>query len=286
MITLVSFFHALSPLHAGVGQGIGTIDLPIAREKSTNIPFVPGSSLKGVLRDRCKGEPEVQKALFGPDVQKASDFSGSVYFSDLTLLCLPIRSLQRVFAWVTSPYILRRFQRDLAEVTNIKGLKVPSVEKQQALTAGQDLTLDNKVYLEELDLNAKSDQDARKWAEEIGKLVFADEEEWHKAFQTQFCIVHDDIYSYFLEHGTEVTARIRLEDDTKTVAKGGLWYEEALPVESLLWGLIQVDTPRGGKLDIDSTTELRKLVDKPLQLGGKATVGRGFGWLRLKGGKA
>ena len=39
------FLHALSPLHAGTGQGIGAIDLPIAREKATGIPYLPGSSL-------------------------------------------------------------------------------------------------------------------------------------------------------------------------------------------------------------------------------------------------
>ena len=33
------FVHALSPLHAGTGQGVGVVDLPIAREKATN-PFV------------------------------------------------------------------------------------------------------------------------------------------------------------------------------------------------------------------------------------------------------
>ncbi|HEY7420145.1 MAG TPA: RAMP superfamily CRISPR-associated protein, partial [Ktedonobacteraceae bacterium] len=49
----LTFIHALSPLHAGTGQGAGVIDLPVAREKATNIPFLPGSSLKGALRTRC-----------------------------------------------------------------------------------------------------------------------------------------------------------------------------------------------------------------------------------------
>ena len=44
--------ETLSPLHAGTGQGIGVIDQPIAREKATGIPFVPGSSLKGGF-ERC-----------------------------------------------------------------------------------------------------------------------------------------------------------------------------------------------------------------------------------------
>ena len=48
------FVHAISPLHAGTGQGVGVIDLPVAREKATGLPYFPGSSLKGVLRDACE----------------------------------------------------------------------------------------------------------------------------------------------------------------------------------------------------------------------------------------
>jgi CRISPR-associated protein Cmr4 len=43
--------HALSPLHAGTGHSAGVIDLPIARMAATDIPFAPGSGIKGVLRD-------------------------------------------------------------------------------------------------------------------------------------------------------------------------------------------------------------------------------------------
>ena len=46
MLTKLLFIHALSPLHAGTGQGVGIIDQPIAREKATGIPFLPGSSSK------------------------------------------------------------------------------------------------------------------------------------------------------------------------------------------------------------------------------------------------
>jgi len=53
MTAQLTFVHALSPLHAGIGQGAGVIDLPIAREKATGIPFLPGSSLKGALKALC-----------------------------------------------------------------------------------------------------------------------------------------------------------------------------------------------------------------------------------------
>ena len=51
MAVKLMWVHALSALHAGTGQGVGTIDLPIARERATNLPVVPGSSIKGCLRD-------------------------------------------------------------------------------------------------------------------------------------------------------------------------------------------------------------------------------------------
>src|SRR3989440_125099 len=79
----LTFVHALSPLHAGTGQGVGVIDLPIAREKATGLPFLPGSSLKGTLRARCSAQE--CKQVFGPDtteVQTDSNHASSAQFSD------------------------------------------------------------------------------------------------------------------------------------------------------------------------------------------------------------
>ena len=60
---MLMFVHALTSLHAGTGQGVGVIDLPIARERATDLPLVPGSSLKGCLREKYRGEVD----LFGCD---------------------------------------------------------------------------------------------------------------------------------------------------------------------------------------------------------------------------
>ena len=45
------WMQAITPLHVGSGKGVGFIDLPIMREKVTNWPLVPGSAVKGVMRD-------------------------------------------------------------------------------------------------------------------------------------------------------------------------------------------------------------------------------------------
>src|SRR5579864_2217593 len=114
MTTQLTFVHALSPLHAGIGQGAGVIDLPIAREKATGLPFLPGSSLKGTLRSLCNEND--RNLIFGPEtngIPTDSNAASPAQFSDQRLLLLPVRSLAGTFAWVISPYVLRRFVRDI-----------------------------------------------------------------------------------------------------------------------------------------------------------------------------
>ena len=79
----LTFIHALSPLHAGTGQGVDVIDLPIARERATGLPLLPGSSLKGTLLDAyraAQGEPEA-KRLFG-----TTEAASKAQFTDQRLL--------------------------------------------------------------------------------------------------------------------------------------------------------------------------------------------------------
>src|SRR5260221_14740243 len=56
------FLHAQTGLHPGSGTALGTVDLPVQRERHTQWPTIPGSALKGILRDRCretaKAKPE------------------------------------------------------------------------------------------------------------------------------------------------------------------------------------------------------------------------------------
>jgi CRISPR-associated protein Cmr4 len=87
MSTHMLFTHALSPLHPGTGQGVGVIDLPIAREKATGLPYLPGSSLKGTLRSAC---PDAQRvAIFGPDTDAAHEHAGAAVFADSACCCCP-----------------------------------------------------------------------------------------------------------------------------------------------------------------------------------------------------
>jgi len=140
----------------------------------------------------------------------------------------------------------------------------------------------DKVVLEDLDLNADENPQVKDWATWIGAKLFSDEhpnaQAWRDAVEKQICVVHDDIFSFLLETSTEVVARIKLKDEEKTVQQGGLWYEESLPAESILWGLVSATPVKVGNTVTQPTEicdRIAELVQKPFQLGGKATVGRG-----------
>lgn len=280
------FLHALSPLHAGTGQGVGAVDLPIARERATGIPIVPGSTMKGVLRTNCPVENDLKVRVFGPETEYASDHAGSAQFSDLRLLFLPVRSLAGTFAWVTSPLLLRRFQRD-CQMTDMPLPGVPSLDdEEQCLisSTGSKLPMEieasqNQVVLEDLRLSALGSDLLDELTNWLSVLLFGADTSWQTVFAERLCVVHDDVLGFLLDTATEITARIRLEETRKTVEQGALWYEEALPAETILSGLMIIQEIKATESDV--LEALTGLAQRPLQVGGSATVGRGLCRLHL-----
>ncbi|XSG75992.1 type III-B CRISPR module RAMP protein Cmr4 [Herpetosiphon llansteffanensis] len=290
MQTHLIFVHALSPIHAGTGQSVDVIDMPIAREKATNLPYIPGSSVKGVIRD-VYADLEKRKSVFGTEEQ-----AGDAIFADQRLLLLPIRSLYGTFAWVTSPYVLNRFAREAKTCfadsstfptihsgdTIHKDANDPSKNKALALITQQSvLSGQATVYLEDLDIPAEA-KVADEWATWLGQKLFAGDDSWQTILQERLCIVPDEIFNFLVTTATEITARIRLDDDTKVVEKGGLWYEEALPAETILAGIVAINDQKGNKNTAAVDAALEQVAQQNLiQFGGNATVGRGLCRLAL-----
>ncbi len=303
--TRMYWIHALTPLHVGAGRGVGYIDLPILREKVTNLPLVPGSAIKGVLGDTHDAEVIRQKMkrrepldanedavlkAFGIAGDEHSS-SGSLVFTDARLICLPVRSLYGTFAWCTSPLILKRLHRDL-EAAGLTNQLAPPAD----LTSPKEIHVANEasvlkganksVFLEDLDLTATVCPKASDWAKALGQWLFVGDqaEVWRTTFTQRFAVVSDDVFNFLAETGTEVTARVRIDDEQKTVAKGALWYEESLPAESILAGLVWCDRVFGSKNNGRPPITESALLDQfcptdadnsILQIGGKATVGKG-----------
>jgi CRISPR-associated protein Cmr4 len=277
------WLHALSSVHVGIGRGVGYIDLPIIREKVTNWPFIPGSAFKGVYRDYNKeSKKEDLEIAFGKGGNSNENGNaGALVFTDARLICLPVRSLYGTFAWCTSPMVLRRLRRDLDAVGVVKSCKVPeSIDNGKILIADDSvLEVDGNVFLEDLDFKGQDNSEekniAESWGESLGKMVFFDTREWQKEFIERFTIVSDDIFNFLGETGTEVTTRIRLDEEQKTVKDGHLWTEESLPAESILSGLVWSDPG----LSKDNGDLLERFCSSSkshsLQIGGNSNIGKG-----------
>lgn len=267
--------HAVTPLHAGIGQGVGDIDLPIARERSTGVPYLPGSSIKGALR--ALATEEAATKLFGPSTDRADEHSGSVQISDARLLFLPVRSMRGVFAYVTSPLLLRRYLRDRADAGAVKSApelpnKTIGDSACTVAKAGCVLEHEKRVFLEDMRFGSQGADFSG--FDTLGRLLGID------GMASRVCIVSDDVMSFLADTATELRARIRLDEDARSVAKGALWYEEALPAEAILTGVVYARSVTSRSMTIgakEALTSFEALVraQKAVQLGGKATVGRG-----------
>ncbi len=286
--TRIYWLHTLSPTHAGIGRGVGYIDLPIDRDGVTGWPIIRGSAFKGVWADLHRATDEARdndqklKAAFGRADGDNSN-SGSLIPTDAKLVCLPVRSFYGTFAWATSPLCLQMLHRTLQLAgVDVTTLKVPpSLAEGKAHHAkGSSLEQGGSIYLEDLDFTAQECSTADAWAAWIAEQVFKHDEAWAKEFVKRFVVLPNDAFDFLCETGTEVHTRVRIDDDTKTVVDGALWTEESLPAETILMGIIQCDRIFGGNgADITPDGLLNEFASDekavPLQIGGKATVGRG-----------
>lgn len=282
-----------TPLHAGTGQSIAGIDLPIQREVHTNWPCVYGSAVKGALRARAfhdRMNKDDLTELFGPEHAAASgerdsSHAGALLVGDARLLLLPVRSLQSCFKWVTCPAILKRFQRDAERLgVEFPSPALPALSGTQALAStGGDL------FLEEFRLQAESSESIAQWAEALTGLCNGTPD--IQELQERLVVVPDDIFSFLASNATAVNAHIALDAATKTVKDGALWYEETLPPESLLYVALTATASRrrGSERAPGAMLELfAALLEQRswLQLGGNETTGMGWCRATLNRGRA
>ena len=276
-----------TPLHAGAGQSVDGIDLPIQREVHTHWPCVFGSAVKGALRahaeQRMASTSTAIADLFGPDhggaQERDTSHAGALLVGDATLLALPVRSLQSSFKWVTCPQAITRFART-AERLGL-ALTLPAISQpapDQALGQG-----DAKLFLEEFRFEQSPDACIGALAKALAPLSGGALDE--ATLLQRLVVVHDDIFSFLAGNATSVQPHIAIDSTTKTVKDGALWFEETLPPETLLYVPLTATASRrkGGALTaaqvLEQFEQLLPAGKNWLQLGGNETTG--MGWCRV-----
>jgi CRISPR-associated protein Cmr4 len=310
------FLHAQTGLHPGSGTALGVVDLPVQRERHTHWPTIPGSALKGVLRDACREAarggytddgPEVPErerrkarqkanednhdlvAVFGPGKgNEASEHAGALAVTDARLAAFPVRSLRGVFAWVTCPAVLVRLNRDLklARLGELAGVPEQLADGDLLCAAESPLRVGGTtVVLEEFEYAAKGPCDGvAGWFAEHASA----DELTRNRLKSHLAVVSDNAFGHYARYATEIVARVGLNYDTKTVKDGALFYQEVLPAETLLYSVALANPSR--KSDHAKTADAvldyvaeRLKANPVIQIGGDETVGKGLCFTHLSG---
>jgi len=104
------------------------------------------------------------------------------------------------------------------------------------------------------------------------------------ALQRQLVVVNDDRFSHLARFATPVNPHVCINNQTKTVKPGALWYEESLPSDTVLYVSLYAQAARV-KGETKTAVEVlnhitQDLFVRPyLQLGGNETVG--MGWCKV-----
>lgn len=254
-------------MHPGTESSTGIVDLPISRESYTGYPTIAGSSMKGAFRDNFEYLIEDKNERIADEVFGKQNRAGDISFSDARILLLPIRSLTGHYKWVTCPYILDRFSRDLKIGGHrINDFEIPNIDEGEAL----GICDNDDLFLEEIVFKVKEDRDLlNEISSKVTPLLY--HESLKSRLIDQLVIVNDSEFSYFSNYCLEVRARNKLDSTTKT--SDNLWYEECIPPDTLFYTLLLCRAGKEGSLK-----KLKKTFsNRPyMQIGGNETIGQGW----------
>jgi CRISPR-associated protein Cmr4 len=311
------FIWVQTPLHAGSGNDLGIIDLPIQREKHTSYPKIEASGLKGSIRESFeeqkgkeldgfgKIDQESIDLVFGPENAGSDGHAGALGFSDARLLLFPVKSMKGVFVWVTCPQVLKRFERDLKicapDGSILTRFFAKKDDSESYADIPNELTVsnlseievrDSKIVLEEYAFPVTETRSTMEFANKLSAELGIEE------IKRKVVVLPNETFRDFVQLSTEVITRTKIDSESGTVKDGSLFTEEYLPSESILYSLALVsplfveNEAKKGKFKAESTEgEIQKIKDffvnglpEVMQIGGNATLGKGIVMMKVVSG--
>ncbi|AEI15248.1 CRISPR-associated RAMP protein, Cmr4 family [Flexistipes sinusarabici DSM 4947] len=296
-------FYAVSPIHAGSGASVATVDLPIQRERHTGYPIIQASGVKGAMRDHFRNNVKnksdreyLTNWIFGIDKDndgevvfkdgnyvsekleenknykkledkenKITSFPGSISVSDAKLLAFPMRSNLAPFVWVTSPTILKKLTKDLEYLNISETFGDLNIEEDNAKIIKGNFNDNSRIILEDVTVNVNANE---KLESEFLNDKFPQVE--------RLLLISDEMFDYCVTSCTEVQTNIKINSEKGTAAEGGLRYQEFLPSDSVLYSVVYF-SGKSNELQADAIKKyLQESIDSFFQIGGDITLGKGI----------
>ena len=269
----ILYLFTRTPLHVGAGASVGAIDQPVQRERHTGFPVIPGSSVKGVLRDHLRSlGPTAVNDLFGEGGDGVNFSAGKISFGEARLLAFPVRSAKGAFALATSALALQRFARDAG-----LALKVPPSPADMTCLAGGKLVIDKNgqkgVVLEEYRFKV-TDSFPADWEGVLTKLL---NDAVLSGAEGRFVLLSDGDLSHFAVNACQVNQHVCIDHETGTAKDGGLFNEETVPSETLFYAPLTALSRGSDENEVFKALAPEQLV----QFGGNGTTGLGYCTVRL-----
>lgn len=276
----IKYIKALTPVHAGAGDGLEIVDMPIQREKHSGIPKIEASSLKGSIKhciyNKIKAKQgKVDKTdklyeIFGKEDEPDSSAS-KIGFTDAKLLLFPVKSAKDIFKLVTCPYIIKRWVEDLKLANDKK------IQSDFTVDEGEFKTLEDnetKMILEEYIFKSNNSKIEK---EDIKNLLL------EKDIDTKrIVILNDSDFIDLVTMYTEIITRNKIDVDTGAAADTGLFTEEYLPAETIMYFLV-LGAPEFNESGENAEgaikyfeNNFKEEYSKVFQVGGNSTIGKGF----------
>jgi CRISPR-associated protein Cmr4 len=236
--------------------------------------------------------------LFGSDTTDLP-FAGSLIFGEARLLAFPIRSAKGCYAWITCPLMLQRAARDGVFGKSLKGageqeenktlaalavLKEPA-DEEAIFNSDGPLALGDanlrQIVLEEYCFKAGSTAYPLDLSKAISTLV---DDALFQSIADRLVILSNGVMSHFATTACEIAQHVRINDETGTAEKGGLFTQENVPADTLFYSIVSAvrsRVPEGdlkSKADSDALNTFAAKIGEGgvFQFGGDASTGLGF----------
>lgn len=282
----VGYLYSLAPVHCGGEGDLGNI-LEIAREVHTNFPYIPGSSLRGSLRDEVLqvAGKEVTDRLFGKELANGDQMGvHQVWFGDARLLWIPMRTMSLegsgdVFTWVSCHSLIR-------DHALVSCHPMPPFRKQPVGTRGGNYWVaDSRIQVETMNEDERKVAHPESWPSCL-------EGEVKSTWNANRIVLPDSDFEILMEHSLWTQIRNKIQDkDNENTSQGSaeiFWTDVCIPRDTIFyfsWGYNLLkdkpDKPNPNKLKVEDHQILMEIMTGLLQLGGQANVGRGWvqGWV-------
>lgn len=268
----LNYLYSLSPIHCGGEGDLGNI-LEIAREVHTNFPYIPGSSLRGSIRNEVEIiNPNTADKLFGKKLDDDGNMGvHQVWFGDARLLWVPMKTMsfngnQDIFTWVSCHSLIR----DHGIISNLPFVTFPN--EAVGTNAGTYEVADAQIKV------SKITADQQKAITFLGEFPDSLKDSVKPIWDSNHIVLPDADFQVLMEHSLWTQVRNKIPEDTSILSedKTAFWTDICIPRDTIFYLPWGYSLSKTDAISVDEHNTLMEVIQGLIQVGGQANIGRGW----------